>query len=352
MDNEQLVKSIRQLCKNRNIAISQLENDLNFGAGLISRWSKNSPSIDKIVDIADYFHISLDEVVGYTQDDIFLTMLCDLTNSKKIKWSAIDINTTEKVANPHRDIQFEAYDEDKYTEKSYFTKYKDGFIIIYAFHEYGKLINPDELFLYIQPSENQIEYAWQDYYTNDLKSLWINILSNVDEVSVEVKAEQLKAAFITEFYETNKISDSKDTASTQNKRKLFFAFNPHNNKVDLSITVSLQNVLQNPNGCVLYNILNNKVIDQEECKDITSIGKNFYIKHKDNLGDIWQAHMFNGKTLTLISDNRIIKLSGFSSGKQHDNVGFDGLLYLLKDAGFDVSDQSKIDKENFTLNKQ
>ena len=65
MDNEQLVKSIRQLCKNRNIAISQLENDLNFGAGLISRWSKNSPSIDKIVDIANYFHVSIDEVVGY-----------------------------------------------------------------------------------------------------------------------------------------------------------------------------------------------------------------------------------------------------------------------------------------------
>lgn len=214
MDNEQLVKSIRQLCKNKNIAISQLESELNFGAGLISRWNKNSPSIDKIVDIADYFHVSLDEVVGYKQDDVFLNMLCGLTNEKKIKWSPIDINTTETVANPHRNMQFEYYDEEKYTEKSYFTKYKDGFIIIYAFHEHGKLINPNELSLYIQPSKDQPEYAWQDYSTHDLKLLWLDILSNMDEVPVEIKAEGLKSAFINEFGNTN---NNVGTASTNGK---------------------------------------------------------------------------------------------------------------------------------------
>lgn len=203
MDNEQLVKSIRQLCKNRNIAISQLENDLNFGAGLISRWSKNSPSIDKIVDIADYFHVAIDEVVGYKQDDVFLNMLHDLTNNKKIKWFIINSDTTEKVANIQRVFPYEYYDEEKYTEKSYFTKYKDGFIIIYAFYENGKLINPDELSLYIQPSESNNEYAWQDYSTNNLKSLWIDILSNMDQVPVEIKAERLKASFMDEFRKNN-----------------------------------------------------------------------------------------------------------------------------------------------------
>lgn len=198
MDNEQLVKSIRKLCKNNDIAISQLENDLNFGAGLISRWNKNSPSIDKIVDIADYFHVSLDEVVGYKQDDVFLNMLCGLTNEKKIKWSPIDINTTETVAIPHKVFPYEYYDEEKYAEQSYFTKYKDGFIIIYAFHEHGKLINPNELSLYIQPSKDHQEYAWQDYSTHDLKSLWLDILSNMDEVPVEIKAEEMKNNFIRE----------------------------------------------------------------------------------------------------------------------------------------------------------
>lgn len=209
MENELLVKSIRELCKKNNIAISQLEGELNFSAGQISRWTKNSPSIDKIVDIADYFHVSLDEVVGYKQEDIFLNMLCDLTNNKKIKWSIIDINITEKVANPHKDMQFEYYDEEKYTEKSYFIKYKKGFIIIYAFYEHGKLINPDELTLYIQPSEDQLEYAWQDYFTKDLKPLWLNILSNMDNVPVEIKAENFKVDFVNSNKKDNKKSDLK-----------------------------------------------------------------------------------------------------------------------------------------------
>lgn len=218
MNNELLVKSIRELCKKNNIAVSQLESKLNFGSGLISRWVKNSPSLDRIVDIADYFHVTLDEVVGYKQEDIFLDILHDLTSSKKIKWFIIDMSTAEKVANPHMDFQFECYDEDKYTEKSYFTKYNDGFIIIYAFYEYGKLINPDELSLYIQPSEDRSEYAWQDYSAKELRPLWLNILSNADDAPVEIKAEEFKNAFILNRTKTNSnslisgnISDRLDT---------------------------------------------------------------------------------------------------------------------------------------------
>ena len=95
MDNELLVKSIRKLCKENNITPAQLETKLNFGAGLISRWSKSSPSIDKIIDIADYFNVTLDEVVGRdielnnSQDNDLLISLIQMTNSKEIKWEYI-----------------------------------------------------------------------------------------------------------------------------------------------------------------------------------------------------------------------------------------------------------------------
>lgn len=196
MDNNMIVNSIKKLCKDKNITVSQLEKEIGLSQGLVSKWMNTTPSLDKIVDIADYFHVSLDEVVGYKQNDIFLNMLCDLTNNKKIKWFIVDKNTTEKVANIKKSFPFEAYDEEKYTEKSYFIKYKEGFIIIYAFYEYSKLINPNELALYIQPSEEQLECALQDYSTNDLKSLWLNILNNMEEVPVEIKAEELKNNFI------------------------------------------------------------------------------------------------------------------------------------------------------------
>lgn len=203
MDNNIIVDSIKKLCKDKNITVSQLEKEIGLSQGLVSKWMNTTPSLDKIVDIADYFHVSIDEVVGYKQDDIFLNMLHDLTNSKKIKWLMINNNTTEKVTNIERTFPYEYYNEEKYAEKSYFTKYKSGFIIIYAFYEHGKLINPDELSLYIQPSENDNESAWQDYSTNNLKSLWIDILSNMDKVPVEIKAERLKASFVDEFKKNN-----------------------------------------------------------------------------------------------------------------------------------------------------
>ena len=343
MDNNIIVDSIKKLCKDKNITVSQLEKEIGLSQGLVSKWMNTTPSLDKIVDIANYFHVSIDEVVGYKQDDVFLNMLHDLTNNKKIKWFIINNDTTEKVAHIQRVFLYEYYDEEKYTEKSYFTKYKDGFIIIYAFHEYGKLINPNELSLYIQPSDDQKEYAWQDYSTNDLKSLWLDILSNMDNVPVEIKAEQLKTSFITEF---KKAGNSNGNENIQKKKKILFVSNPH-----LFLTAVQQNLLKNPNGCTLYDLLNKKIIDQDENIGITKIGKEFYIKHKKTLGNIKQAKMFEGKILMLFSKNWVIKLSGFSSGSQYGNIGYEGLLYVLKDAGFDVSDQNKIDQENFIIEK-
>lgn len=199
LNNEILFNNIKNLCQQKGIKITNLEKELGFGGGIISRWGNDAdPSLSKIMQIADYFHISIDEVVGYKQDDVFLNMLHDLTNSKKIKWLIIKKDTLVRVAHI-KNPPFEVYDEEKYTEKSYYTQYKEGFIIIYAFYENGKLVNPDKLSLYIQPSETQLEYAWQYYSTYNLKSLWIDILSNMDKVPVEIKAEQLKKSFVDEF---------------------------------------------------------------------------------------------------------------------------------------------------------
>lgn len=349
MDNNIIVDSIKKLCKDKSITVSQLEKEIGLSQGLVSKWMNTTPSLDKIVDIADYFHVSLDEVVGYQREDIFPNMLCDLTNKKSIKWSVVDKGTDENVVNIHGDFQFGYYDEEKYAEKSYFTKYKEGFIIIYVFYEHGKLINPDELSLHIQPSSECLDQAWQDYSTKELKSLWIAILSNMDKVPVEIKAERLKTSFVDEFKKSN---NPDDTVKVQKKRRIIYVSNPHDSKLKDGIPIYQYNVLQNPNGCVFYDSKNEIIIDQDEHKSITNIGKDFYIKHKDSLGYIKQARMFDGKILMLISENKIMKLSGFSSGSQHGNVGFDGLLYVLKDAGFDVGDQSKINRDNFILNKQ
>lgn len=69
MNNEILLSNIRELCKKNNITVAHLEKLMNMGAGTISRWNKASPSFDKIVAIAKYFKISIDQLAGYTVDE-------------------------------------------------------------------------------------------------------------------------------------------------------------------------------------------------------------------------------------------------------------------------------------------
>lgn len=58
--------NIKRLCKENNVNVASLEKQLNIGAGTISRWNKANPSLDKVVAIAKYFHISVDGLIGYS----------------------------------------------------------------------------------------------------------------------------------------------------------------------------------------------------------------------------------------------------------------------------------------------
>lgn len=63
MDSKMIVDSINILCKEKGITISQLEKDLNFKPSLIDSWNNSLPTLDEIVDIANYFVVSLDDIL-------------------------------------------------------------------------------------------------------------------------------------------------------------------------------------------------------------------------------------------------------------------------------------------------
>ena len=63
MDSKIIVDSIHILCKEKGISISQLESDLNFKPSLIDSWNHTMPTLDEIVDIANYFVVSLDDLI-------------------------------------------------------------------------------------------------------------------------------------------------------------------------------------------------------------------------------------------------------------------------------------------------
>lgn len=195
MDNEIVVSSIKRLCKSNNITVGELEKTIGLSQGLVSKWLKTTPSLDKIIDIADYFHVPLDEVIGRNQfdtSDMFLKMLYEKTNKKHQKWY---INSDKCC--PTVKIPYDETLEGRFNQISYYTEYNNGYIIIYCVYEPDFLLTPRELELYIQPSYNS-DRILQSYSTEELKMLWVKILNNLDNVPDEVKAEDFKNSFINE----------------------------------------------------------------------------------------------------------------------------------------------------------
>ena len=90
-----LYEKIKLLASEKKMSIRQLEETLGFGNGVINRWRNNTPGSDKLKKVADYFNISVDYLLGRTdnpnsnnleEDEIttfFRVNTEDLTESEK-----------------------------------------------------------------------------------------------------------------------------------------------------------------------------------------------------------------------------------------------------------------------------
>lgn len=59
-----LLDRIKMLCDSKGESLASLERKLDFGNGTIRRWGETTPSGDKLVKVADYFHVSTDYLLG------------------------------------------------------------------------------------------------------------------------------------------------------------------------------------------------------------------------------------------------------------------------------------------------
>ena len=57
---------IKDLAVKKKISVAELERTLGFGNGSISKWNKQSPSVDKLNKVANYFDVSVDYLLGRT----------------------------------------------------------------------------------------------------------------------------------------------------------------------------------------------------------------------------------------------------------------------------------------------
>lgn len=70
-----LTEKIRTLCDEKGETLASLERKMDFGNGTIRRWDTTVPSGDKLSKVADYFHVSVDYLLGKTSFRNFQEMI-------------------------------------------------------------------------------------------------------------------------------------------------------------------------------------------------------------------------------------------------------------------------------------
>lgn len=63
-----LKERIKLLCREHGVSMNKLEEDLGFGKGYISKLGTSKPNANKLKQIADYFHVSLDFLLSDNKD--------------------------------------------------------------------------------------------------------------------------------------------------------------------------------------------------------------------------------------------------------------------------------------------
>ena len=59
-----VVNKIKALCEEKQITITELERLVGIGRSTIRNWNKSYPTSDKLQKVADYFHVSVDYLLG------------------------------------------------------------------------------------------------------------------------------------------------------------------------------------------------------------------------------------------------------------------------------------------------
>lgn len=63
-----LFERVKELSNKRGISISELEDRIGFGKNSIYKWKKQSPKIETLQKVADYFQVSADFLLGRTDN--------------------------------------------------------------------------------------------------------------------------------------------------------------------------------------------------------------------------------------------------------------------------------------------
>ena len=59
-----LLENIKKLCAGSGISIASLEKEIDLGNGTIGKWAQSSPKLETVKKVADYFGVSIDDLLS------------------------------------------------------------------------------------------------------------------------------------------------------------------------------------------------------------------------------------------------------------------------------------------------
>lgn len=62
-----LVNAIRKLADGRGLSMNKLEQTVGLAPGTINKWDKNVPSVTRVKAVADFFGVTVDELLTATE---------------------------------------------------------------------------------------------------------------------------------------------------------------------------------------------------------------------------------------------------------------------------------------------
>ena len=180
MDNQLFLRNIRNICKEKGISVSQIETDLKWSPGLISRWSKACPSFDKVVAIVNYLGVSFESLLqsdtGPPEEfpaDELIQRIVRLLEEGIIAWSPCESDAeVAKLVAPLTDKCY-------LVGQSYYFTYQEGFFFLMMEEDD---VLPFSLRLYVSPDKATLPVLQSDdrvalgpllfYADKDLHASW------------------------------------------------------------------------------------------------------------------------------------------------------------------------------------
>ena len=178
-----LVENIQNNCEKTGITITQLEDACKFSHGSIKKWSMSAPASSKVVTVAEYFGISIDELCGVKNTHSNMAFAKDLvyaTEEGKLQWKTRDRDAVEAL-----DL-FDDLPEEQHL-KAYKATLNSGEkqLFLYLFHFTGKTK------LYCQLEDGRL--IKQNVNSFQLKELYEKIVFSESELQKKFIKEAQQA---------------------------------------------------------------------------------------------------------------------------------------------------------------